>query len=121
MLSDKVYASLMVPLSLALAQRPGLPRHARPIGSSWMLTVIVLCTGFKDKMKAFLTFPELEPIPASLANFALPQSKLEQLMVKDGVAVRKLEVNNFVTISIVCKALWTISGLTVCTGPLWSL
>ena len=70
---DKAYASIMLPLSLSLDQGAEIPGHSQMIAAFWMFAVIVLSTGYKDKLMAFLTFPELEPIPTSLADFSLPE------------------------------------------------
>ncbi|CAG7824300.1 unnamed protein product [Allacma fusca] len=64
--SEIVYQAFMHPFRIAIDQDSVVPKRGRILTGFWLLFVLVLSTGYKDKLVSFLTFPEPDPIPRNL-------------------------------------------------------
>ena len=67
-----VFMSVLLPLRLLLEQGGGrlIPSRVRILVGLWMFLCLVLCTGYKEKLFGFITFPKEETIPQSIEQLA---------------------------------------------------
>ena len=81
--AEALYVSVMDPVSVVLDQGAKVLDGTRLLMYTWMLTCLILGTGYKDKLITFLTFPEPEQIPLELKDFNLPSFQGYRLL-QDG-------------------------------------
>ena len=123
-----LHLSIMDPLSVVLEQGATMPYGTRLLMYCWVLTVLILETGYKDKLMMFLTFPELEEIPLELKDFNLPQFKDYQLLQDGWLISFRLNNSNdpdvikmkdrfeFKANSAECTVAATLNEKTACIG-----
>ena len=61
-----LYESIMFPFATSMEQGLEIHHGGRIIASIWLLSTVILCSGYKEKLMTSLTFPETHPVPRNL-------------------------------------------------------
>ena len=81
--TNTLQLSVVITLAITFEQAIKIPASMRILAAVWMLTTIVLGTGYKDKLMNSLTFLEREDVPTSIEDFLLPQYQ-DYTLLQDG-------------------------------------